>query len=99
MFFVFIAIFFTLAVVTKSYTAIDQGDIVAKDLIKPILFGLVAVSCLLLRESYFALPDEGGVSTEYLNYRKYLLWVFLALMGYIMRALIFVSVYFYRKKN
>lgn len=95
---IIVAIIFTLAVIVRSYNHIDHGDVNKSDLIKALVPALIAIICISLRVSYFALPDEAMVSTEYLNYRKYLLLVFLVLMGYILRAAIYGSVYFYRKK-
>jgi hypothetical protein len=94
-----IAIFFGLGVIVNSYKHIDHGEVSSSDLIKALIPALIAISCLSLKVSYFALPEQAMVSTEYLNYRKVLLWVFLALMGYIMRAAIYSLVYFYRKKT
>lgn len=93
-----IAIFFALAVIVRSYKHIDHGEVSRSDLIKALIPAVIAIICLSLRISYFALPDEAMVSQEYLNYRKYLLLVFLILMGYILRAAIYSSVYFYRKR-
>ena len=93
-----IAIFFALGVIVNSYKRIDHGDVVRVDIIKALIPALIAIICLSLRVSYFALPEEAMVSIEYLNYRKFLLWVFVALMGYIVRLAIYGSVYYYRKK-
>ncbi|MBT6328684.1 MAG: hypothetical protein HOJ34_02780 [Kordiimonadaceae bacterium] len=93
-----IAIFFTLGVIVNSYKHIDQGEVSRSVLMKALIPAAIAVICLSLRVSYFALPEEAMVSTEYLNYRKALLGVFLALMGYILRSAIYGSVYIYRKK-
>lgn len=94
-----IAIFFTLSIIIKSYKRIDGGEVRSGDVIKAFIPAAIAVSCLLLRTTYFALPEEGMVSSEYLNYRKILLWGFLALMGYIFRVVIYGSVYAYRKRR
>jgi len=67
--------------------------------IKASGFAIIALVCLSLRTWYFALPDQGMVSGEYLGYRKYLLWGFLFFMGYIARAIIYGSVFVFRKKN
>ena len=92
-----IAIFFTLVIIINSYKRIDGGEVSSGDVIKAFIPAVIAVACLLLRSSYFALPEVGMVSSEYLNYRKILLWVFLALMGYVFRAVIYGSVFAYRR--
>ena len=94
-----VAIFFTLTVIVNSYKHIDAGDITTSDLVKAIVPAMIAIICLSLRVGYFALPDEGMVSPEYLNYRNILLWGFLGLMGYIVRAAIYSSVYVYRTRS
>ncbi len=95
---ILIAIFFALAIIVRSYTTIDAGEVSAKDVIKALIPAAIAIICLSLRVSYFALPEGGMVSSEYLTYRSILLWVFLALMGYVVRATIYGSVFLYRRK-
>ncbi|MBL4601148.1 MAG: hypothetical protein JKY84_00230 [Emcibacteraceae bacterium] len=99
MFIIVVAIFFTLTVIVNSYKHIDAGEITTPDLVKAVAPAVIAIICLSLRVGYFALPDEGMVSAEYLNYRNMLLWGFLGLMGYIVRAAIYGSVYAYRTRN
>lgn len=94
-----LVLFFSFAVVVRSYKHIDHNEVSNSDLVKAIIPALIAVICLTLRGTYFALPEQGMVSMEYLNYRKILLWGFLAFMGYIMRALIYSCVYIYRKNK
>ena len=96
---IIIAIFFALGVIVKTYGHIDHNEVTRKDVIKAAVPAVIAVLCLILREGYFSLPDDTMVSTEFLNYRKILLWGFLGLMGYILRALTYGSVYFYRGRN
>ncbi|MDG1709006.1 MAG: hypothetical protein P8H03_09605 [Emcibacteraceae bacterium] len=99
MFFVFVSIIVSLVVIIKSYKHIDNADVLQKDVIKASAFAIFALVCLGLRVWYFALPDEGMVSGEYLGYRKYLLWGFLFFMGYIARAIIYGSVFLFRKSS
>lgn len=99
MFIIVIAIFFTLSIIINSYKRIDTGEVSSRDVVKASIPAAIAIICLLLRTSYFALPDEGMVSSEYLNYRKILLWSFLGLMGYIFRSVIYGSVFAYRKRR
>ncbi|MDG1437856.1 MAG: hypothetical protein P8P98_02695 [Emcibacteraceae bacterium] len=99
MFFVFVSIFVTLAVIINSYKHIDNADVVQKDVMKACAFAVFSLACLSLRIWYFALPDQGMVTVEYLGYRKYLLWGFLFFMGYIARAIIYGSVFLFRKKK
>lgn len=99
MFFILVSIFITLSVIINSYKLIDNNDVAEKDVIKATLFAALSLICLALRASYFALPEEGMVTNEYLAYRKYLLWGFLFFMGYIVRSIIYGSVYFYRRKD
>mgnify|MGYP003624423964 CR=1 FL=1 len=99
MFIIVIAIFFTLSIIINSCKRIDEGEVSSGDVIKAFIPAAIAISCLLLRTGYFALPEEGMVSSEYLNYRKILLWGFLGLMGYIFRAVIYGSVYAYRMRS
>ena len=94
-----LVIFFSFAVVVRSYKHIDNHEVSKSDLLKAIIPAAIAIICLTLRGTYFALPEEGMVSLEYLNYRKIFLWGFLAFMGYILRALIYSCVYAYRKRN
>jgi len=94
-----IAIFVSLAIVINSYKHIDGGDVSCSDVFKALIPALIAIFCLVLRSTYFALPEEAMVSTEYLNYRKLLLWVFLGLMGYVIRVGIYGSVFFYRMRS
>lgn len=94
-----IAIFVSLIITINSYKLIDSGDVSRQDVLKALFPALIALSCLLLRSTYFALPEETMVSTEYLNYRKLLLWGVLGLMGYVIRAGIYGSVYFYRQRR
>jgi len=96
---IIIAIFFTLAVIVNSYRHVDGGEICVSDLIKAALPAFIAIGCLLLRTGYFALPEEALVSTEYLTSRKFLLWGFLAFMGYIVRMVIYGSVFAYRNSR
>lgn len=99
MFLIFVFIFFTLSVVIKSYKHVDHQEVLLNDIIKAAIPAFIAIACLVARMTYFALPEEGLVSLEYLSYRRYLLWVFIALMGYIIRTIIFGSVFLYRRKN
>ncbi|MCP5382958.1 MAG: hypothetical protein H6912_11400 [Kordiimonadaceae bacterium] len=94
-----IAIFITLIVIINSYKKIDNSVIKKQDIVKTALPAIVALGCLMLRASYFALPDEGMVSLEYLNYRKFLLWGFILLMGYFVRLGIFGVVYIFRDRT
>lgn len=98
MFLVFVFIFFTLSVVIKSYQHVDHQKVILNDIIKAAIPAFIAIICLVARMTYFALPEEGMVSLEYLSYRRYLLWIFIALMGYIIRTLIYGSVFIYRRK-
>lgn len=99
MFLIFVFIFFTLSIIIKSYKHIDHKEVLYADVVKAAIPALIGMSCLIIRMTYFALPEEGMVSLEYLSYRRSLLWVFLALMGYIVRAIIFGSVFLYRRKS
>jgi anaerobic C4-dicarboxylate transporter len=94
-----IAIFFTMAIIVRSYKFIDNNRIDVKDIIKAGLMASVAIFCIILRETYFALPEGSMVSMEYLTYRSYLIWGFLAFMAYIVRLLIYTSVYIYRSRG
>lgn len=94
-----IAIFVSLIIIINSYKHIDSSDVSRSDVLKALIPALFALSCLALRSAYFALPEEAMVSTEYLNYRKILLWGFLGLMGYVIRAGIYGSVYLYRMQR
>ncbi|MCC3862269.1 hypothetical protein [Pseudemcibacter aquimaris] len=96
---VFIAIFISLSVIIKTYKRIDNDVITQRDVLIACGFAAISIFCLTLRVTYFALPDEGMVSIEYLNYRRYLIWGFLLFMGYILRAIVFGTVYLYRRKN
>ncbi|MEZ5758101.1 MAG: hypothetical protein R3D86_07765 [Emcibacteraceae bacterium] len=93
-----IAIFITLIVIINSYKKIDNSVIKEQDIMKTAIPAIIALGCVMLRASYFALPDEGMVSQEYLNYRKFLLWAFILLMGYIIRFGIFSVVYIFRDR-
>jgi uncharacterized BrkB/YihY/UPF0761 family membrane protein len=95
---IIIAIFITLSIIIKSYKRIDDAKVTSSEVIKAALIATIAISFLLLRTFYFALPEEGMVTNEYLNYRKVLLWGFIALMGYVFRAIIYSLVYFYRSR-
>ncbi len=99
MFLIMIAIFFTLTVIVRSYTHIDSNQISNADVLKAVLPAMIAIMCLVLRENYFALPENAMVTGEYLTYRKLLLWGFLGLMGYIVRAAIYGCVFIYRKRG
>ena len=99
MFLIFVFIFFTLSVMIKSYKHIDNEEVTLNDIIKAAIPAFIAICCLVARMTYFALPEEGTVSLEFLSYRRYLIWVFTALMGYIIRVIIYGSVFLYRKKN
>ncbi len=94
-----VILFFSFAVVVRSYMRVDSGDISRSDLIKATIFALISISCITLRETYFALPEGALVSAEYLNYRKILLLGFFIFMGYILRAIIYWCFYFYRKRT
>ena len=96
---IIIAIFITLSIIIKSYKRIDDVNVTSSDVIKATFLATIAISFLVLRNLYFALPEEGMVTNEYLNYRKILLWGFIALMGYIFRAIIYSLVYFYRNRG
>ena len=96
---IIIAIFMTLFVIINSYKHIDNAVINKGDLVKAAVPAAIAFGCLMLREGYFALPDEGMVSIEYLNYRRILLWGFILFMGYIVRLGIFSAVYLYRNHH
>lgn len=98
MFLVFVFIFFTLSIVIKSYKHVDHKEVLLNDIIKASIPAFIAIICLVARMTYFALPEEGMVSLEYLSYRRYLLWIFIALMGYVIRTLIYGSVFLYRRK-
>lgn len=93
------SIFFALSILVRSYTHIDNHDVSKSDLIKASIPALLALLCLTLRESYFALPEGAMAGVEYLNYRKILLWVFLLCMGYLLRAVIYGSVFLYRGRH
>lgn len=99
MFLIFVFIFFTLSVVIKTYKHVDHQEVLLNDIMKAAIPAFISIICLVARMTYFALPEEGMVSLEYLSYRRYLLWIFVALMGYIIRTLIFGSVFLYRRKN
>ena len=96
---IIIAIFFALAIIVKSYIHIDGHEIKKSDIIKAAIPAFVALSCLIFRGTYLALPEETTVSTQFLYYRQYLLWIFLALMAYIIRFMIYGAVYLYRRKK
>lgn len=96
---IFIAIFFALSVLVRSYQYIDHNKISEIDLIKALIFASIALICIILHETYFALPTGATVSQQYLNYRGYLLWGFLAFMAYILRFMIYLAVYFYRRRH
>ncbi|HPF46000.1 MAG: hypothetical protein KDF58_07860 [Alphaproteobacteria bacterium] len=98
MFIILIAIFITLVVIINSYKKIDTTVIKTEDIFKTAVPAIIAIACIMLRAGYFALPDEGMVSLEYLNYRKMLLWAFILLMGYIVRLGIFGVVYIFRDR-
>lgn len=93
------AIFFTLAIIIRSYTHIDNNDVTDKDLIKAFIPALIGLISLTLRATYFALPEEAMVSAEYLNYRNILMVIFLVMMGYIIRAGIYGCVFLYRRRS
>ena len=99
MFLILIAIIIMLVIVVKSYTYIDNNDVTEKDLIKALIPALIAVVSLGLRETYFAMPEGGMVSGEYLMYRNILMGIFVVTMGYVVRISIYSCVYFYRKKG
>lgn len=99
MFLIFVFIFFTLSIVIRSYKHVDHQEIILNDIIKAAVPAFIGIACLILRTTYFALPEEGMVSLEYLSYRRYLLWIFVALMGYVVRTLIYGSVFLYRRKD
>ena len=99
MFLIFVFIFFTLSIIIKSYKHIDNQEVLLPDIIKAAIPAIIGIICLVTRMTYFALPEEGMISLEYLSYRRYLIWIFVALMGYIVRTLIFGSVFLYRRKN
>lgn len=96
---IFVFIFFTLSVIIKSYKHIDNQEVLMADVRKAAIPAFIGICCLVARMTYFALPDEGMVSLEYLSYRRFLLWIFLALMGYVVRTFIFGTVFLYRRKN
>ncbi len=99
MFLILIAIIIMLVVIVKSYTYVDNNEITEKDLVKALIPSLIAVVSLMLRETYFAMPEGGMVSGEYLMYRHILLGIFVVTMGYVVRVSIYGCVYFYRKKE
>ena len=96
---IIIAIFIALAIIVKSYIHIDNREIKNSDLIKAAIPAFIALACFIFRETYLALPDETTVSTQFLYYRKYLLWIFLALMAYIVRFMIYGVVFLYRRSR
>lgn len=96
---IIIAIFFALTVIVRSYTHVDNKEIKLADIMKAAMLASVALVCLITRETYFALPDEGTVTLQYIYYRQYLLWGFIALMAYIVRLVIYLSVYHYRRHS
>lgn len=93
-----IAIFFSMAVIVKSYSYVDSQKIYINDIVKAAIPALIAVICMVLRGTYFSLPEEGMVTGQYLEYRGYLLWGFLAFMAYIIRFFIYSVVYIYRNR-
>lgn len=95
---IFVVIFFALAVIVKSYTYVDANEILPKDIFKSAILAIIALTCFILRETYFALPEETTISMQYLYYRQYLLWGFMALMAYVFRFALYGSVYFYRRR-
>ncbi len=97
--FIFIAIFFGLAVIVRSYQYIDEHSINETDLLKAFFFAAISVICIILHETYFALPEGSMVSQEYVNYRNYLLWGFVFFMAYILRFMIYSVVYFYQRSS
>ena len=96
---IFIVIFFALAVIVKSYTYVDANEILPKDIYKAAIPAVIALTCLILRETYFVLPEETTVSMQYIYYRQYLLWGFMALMAYVFRFVLYGSVYYYRRRS
>lgn len=99
MFLLLIALAITISVVIKTYQRIDNGEITSRDVLIASAFAVISIVCLTLRVTYFALPEQGTVSLEYLTYRRYLIWGFMLFMGYILRAIVFGSVFLYRRKN
>ena len=96
---IIIAIFFALAVIVRSYIYVDNNEIMGKDIFKAAIPSVVALGCIIYRETYFALPEETTVSMQFIYYRQYLLWGFIALMAYIVRFMIYGSVYCYRRRS
>lgn len=94
-----IAILFMLVVVIRSYSYIDNNSVETIDVIKALIPAVIGLVCLGVRATYFALPEGAMVSSEYIMYRNILMGVFLAMMGYVVRAGIYSSVYIYRNKK
>lgn len=96
---IIISIIFMLIVIIRSYIYIDKSSVTFQDLVKTSLLAAIGIICLTVRATYFALPEDAMVSSEYITYRNILMAAFLAMMGYIVRAGIYGSVFFYRKRN
>lgn len=94
---IFIVIFIALGVIVRTYQYVDKNEINKIDLFKALFFAAISLICIILHETYFALPDGAMVSQEYINYRYYLLWGFLIFMAYIVRFTIYCAVYFYHR--
>ena len=94
-----IAIFFAMAIIIRSYKYIDDNRVLKRDVIKAGSFASIAIVCIILRGTYFALPEETMVSNEYLTYRSFLIWGFMAFMAYIVRFVIYSAVYLYRSRG
>ncbi len=94
-----IAILFMLVIVIRSYSYIDNNSVETKDVVKALVPAFIGIVCLGTRATYFALPEGAMVSAEYIMYRNILMAVFLAMMGYVVRAGIYSSVYIYRSKK
>ena len=59
---IIIAIFITLSIIIKSYKRIDDVNVTSSDVIKATCLATIAISFLVLRNLYFALPEEGMVT-------------------------------------
>lgn len=94
-----IAIFFSMAVIVKSYGYIDGHTVLINDIVKAAIPASIAIICITLRETYFALPEGSMVSAQYIEYRGYLLWGFLIFMAYIIRFFIYSMVFVYRNSK
>lgn len=96
---IILSILFMLVIIIRSYKYIDNNTVTSNDLIKAIVPAVIGIFCLTFRATYFALPDGGMVSSEYVMYRNILMAIFLAMMGYVIRAGIYGAVFIYRKGN